>query len=181
MFLLLSSNQSLTVKAQYHESVGAFGKNFLKYWDFSISALVFPVNSFISSSLIYLIPRIDSSTPIADTSSNSDKLRDRQIPICQYVFYSITSLYSFLIIAHLKIDEKTDEDYPPFVLLKKTYLKYLDESNIRKNKKEQEVELMKIWASAHGLAAIACMSGVIPSFDWDEMLEGGELLRYYDS
>lgn len=81
------------------------------------------------------------------------------------------------ITAHLKIDEKTEDDYPPFVLLKQTYRKYLKESGIKKNKKEQEIALLKIWASAHGLAAIACMSGVIPSFDWDEMLEGDELLR----
>lgn len=81
------------------------------------------------------------------------------------------------ITAHLKIDEKTNDDYPPFVLLKETYLKYLKERGIKKNKKDQEVELLKIWASAHGLAAIACMSGVTPSFDWDEMLEGDDLLR----
>ncbi len=81
------------------------------------------------------------------------------------------------IIAHLSIDAKTDDDYPPFVLLKKTYLKYLKERGIKKNKKEQEIELLHIWASAHGLAAIACMSGVIPSFDWEEMLKGDELLR----
>lgn len=79
--------------------------------------------------------------------------------------------------AHLKIDAKTKDDYPPFVLLKKTYLSYLKESGIKKKKKDQEIELLKIWASAHGLAAIACMSGVITSFDWDEMLEGDELLR----
>ncbi len=90
--------------------------------------------------------------------------------------------YKFLfgrqnITAHLKIDEKTEDDYPPFVLLKKNYLKYLKESGIKKSKKDQEIELLKIWASAHGLAAIACMSGVIPSFNWDEMLEGDDLLR----
>ena len=81
------------------------------------------------------------------------------------------------ITAHLRIDEKTDDDYPPFVLLKEIYLKYLKENGIKKNKKDQEVKLLKIWASAHGLAALACMSGVIPSFDWDEMLEGDDLLR----
>ena len=81
------------------------------------------------------------------------------------------------ITAHLKIDEKTDDDYRPFVLLKETYLKYLKENGIKKSKKDQEIELLKTWASAHGLAAIACMSGVIPSFDWNEMLEGDDLLR----
>ena len=81
------------------------------------------------------------------------------------------------ITAHLRTDEKTDDDYPPFALLKETYLKYLKENRIKKNGKEQEIELLKIWASAHGLAAIACMSGVIPSFDWEEMLDGDDLLR----
>ena len=81
------------------------------------------------------------------------------------------------ITAHLRIDEKTDDDYPPFVLLKEIYLKYLKENGIKKNRKDQELGLLKIWASAHGLAALACMSGVIPSFDWDEMLEGDDLLR----
>ena len=45
------------------------------------------------------------------------------------------------------------------------------------NKKKQETGLLKIWASAHGLAAIACMSGVVPSFDWEKMLKGDELLK----
>lgn len=97
-------------------------------------------------------------------------------------FHSNPDYFKFLfgrenIIAHLSTDEETDDDYPPFALLKKTYLKYLEECRIKKTRKEQEVELLKIWASAHGLAAIACMSGVIPSFDWDEMLEGEDLLR----
>ncbi len=62
-------------------------------------------------------------------------------------------------------------------IVKGTCLSYLKENGIKKNKKEQEMERLKLWASAHGLAAIACMSGVIPSFDWDEMLEGDDLLR----
>lgn len=90
--------------------------------------------------------------------------------------------YKFLfgrqnIVAHLKIDESRDDDYPPFILLKKTYLKYLKESGLKMNKKKQETGLLKIWASAHGLAAIACMSGVVPSFDWEKMLKGDELLK----
>jgi AcrR family transcriptional regulator len=81
------------------------------------------------------------------------------------------------ITAHLKIGAKTTDDYPPFVLLKETFLKYMKENGIKQSKKELEIGLLKTWASAHGLAAIACMSGVIPSFDWDEMLKGDELLR----
>lgn len=81
------------------------------------------------------------------------------------------------ITAHLKIDADPGDDYPPFVLLKKTYIRYLKENKIRKSKKDQEIELLQIWATAHGLAAIACMSGVEPSFDWEEMLKGDKLLR----
>ena len=81
------------------------------------------------------------------------------------------------ITAHLKIDAKSDSDYPPFVLLKSTYLKYLKENKIKKSKQEQEVELLQLWATAHGLASISCMSGVVPSFDWEEMLTGDILLR----
>ena len=81
------------------------------------------------------------------------------------------------IIAHLQPDKSFHEDYPPFVLLKDTYRKYLKEKNIKKSKKEQELELVRIWASAHGLAAIACMPGVQASFSWDEKKILDTLLR----
>ena len=81
------------------------------------------------------------------------------------------------IVAHLQPDKSFDEDYPPFVLLKDTYRKYLKEKNIKKSKKEQELELVRIWASAHGLAAIACMPGVQASFSWDEKKILDTLLR----
>jgi AcrR family transcriptional regulator len=81
------------------------------------------------------------------------------------------------ITAHLQIDADSGNDYPPFVLLKKTYIKYLAENKMEKSKQEQEVELLQLWATAHGLSAIACMSGVVPSFDWEEMLKGDFLLR----
>ena len=74
------------------------------------------------------------------------------------------------ITAHLRFDRQYKEDYPPFVLLKETYLKYLQEKNLSLNEEERETELLKLWASAHGLAAIACMSGVETSFDWEEKI-----------
>ena len=120
----------------------------------------------------------DAAHSASDSKSAIVRMGKRYVSF----FRSNPDYYKFLfgrqnIIAHLRIDEKTDEDYPPFVLLKNTYLRYLKEYGIKKNKKEQEIELLKTWASAHGLAAIACMSGVIPSFDWDEMLEGDDLLK----
>lgn len=81
------------------------------------------------------------------------------------------------VIAHTSPDKSFAEDYPPFVLLKSTYLKYLKEKKLKKSKEEQEVELLQLWATAHGLAAIACMSGVETTFDWEEMLKGDRLLR----
>lgn len=81
------------------------------------------------------------------------------------------------ITAHLQSDADSDNDYPPFVLLKKTYLKYLEENKITKDKNEQEIDILRIWSSAHGLASIACMSGVVPSFDWEEMMKTDILLR----
>ena len=41
--------------------------------------------------------------------------------------------------------------------------------------KEQEAELLNIWASAHGLAAIACMSGVETTIDWEKEISAGLL------
>ena len=81
------------------------------------------------------------------------------------------------VIAHTSPDKSFDEDYPPFVLLKDTYLKYLKENKLKKSKEEQEIELLQLWATAHGLASIACMSGVETTFDWEEMLRGDSLLR----
>ena len=81
------------------------------------------------------------------------------------------------ITAHLSTDKEYEEDYPPFKLLKETYLSFLAEKKIKKSKVEQEMDLLKLWSSAHGLAAIACMSQVKMSFDWEEALEGGILLK----
>ena len=81
------------------------------------------------------------------------------------------------ITAHLSTDKEYEEDYPPFKLLKETYLSFLAEKKIKKSKVEQEMDLLKLWSSAHGLAAIACMSQVKMSFDWEKALEGGILLK----
>lgn len=79
--------------------------------------------------------------------------------------------------AHIRSDKQYENDYPPFVLLKKTYLKYLKEKQLDKSEDEQEIELLKLWASAHGLAAIACMSGVVTSFDWNDKIFSDLLIR----
>ena len=81
------------------------------------------------------------------------------------------------VVAHLRPDKNYEEDYPPFVMLKKTYIRYLKENGIKKSKDEKEIDILKIWSSAHGLAAIACMSGVETSIDWEKELSGDLLLN----
>ena len=97
-------------------------------------------------------------------------------------FYHHPDYFRFLfssqnIIAHLRTDQQFAEDYPPFAMLKETYLNYLKEKKIRKSKKEQEIELLRLWADVHGLASIACMSAVTVTFDWEKEIEGENLLR----
>ncbi len=79
--------------------------------------------------------------------------------------------------AHIRSDKQYENDYPPFVLLKETYLKYLKEKQLDKSEDEQEIELLKLWASVHGLAAIACISGVVTSFDWNDKIFSDLLIR----
>ena len=81
------------------------------------------------------------------------------------------------ITAHICFDKEFENDYPPFTLLKETYLRYLREKKLKKSKKEKETELIRLWASAHGIASIACMSGVETSFEWEDRIFSDMLLR----
>lgn len=72
------------------------------------------------------------------------------------------------IAAHLQMNKENKDDYPPFLLLRKYYKKHLNENGIKLSAKEQEIEMIKTWAIVHGMASIACMSGVKTSFDWND-------------
>ena len=73
--------------------------------------------------------------------------------------------------AHLKMDKEYKNDYPPFLLLRRMYLKHLEENGLEKTFEEQEIELIKIWSIVHGMASIACMKGVKSSVDWNDIDE----------
>ena len=52
--------------------------------------------------------------------------------------------YTFLfgklnICAHLQMDKEYEDDYPPFLLLKELFIKYLKEAGIRQTDEEQEI------------------------------------------
>ena len=76
------------------------------------------------------------------------------------------------IVAHLSMDKSHEEDYPPFLLLRDMYKKHLQENGLKKSKKEQELDLLKTWAIVHGMASIACMTGVVTTIDWDDPNNG---------
>ena len=81
------------------------------------------------------------------------------------------------ITAHIRFDKQYENDYPPFALLKETYLKYLLEKQLDKSREEQEIDLLKLWSSVHGIAAIACMSGVETSFELEDKIFSDLLIR----
>lgn len=79
--------------------------------------------------------------------------------------------------AHLNLDKNYKNDYPPFMLLKNTYLKYIKENGTENFTEDQELELLSLWSHVHGLASIACMSKVKVSFDWKDKILGDKLIR----
>lgn len=82
--------------------------------------------------------------------------------------------FSFLfnkqgIMVHTDMTEENPEDYMPFLVLRRLYLKYLEENGIDKSAKEQEIEILQTWAVVHGLAAIACMENVNVTIPWEKI------------
>lgn len=72
------------------------------------------------------------------------------------------------ITAHLQMNKEYKGDYPPFLLLRKMYIKHLEENNMDLSDEEKEIELIKIWSIVHGMASIACMKGVKSSVNWND-------------
>lgn len=79
--------------------------------------------------------------------------------------------YNQKITVHLTAGEDHEEDYPPYVLLKALFFRYLDEKNMRLGDEEIELELIKIWSTVQGIASIACMENVTTSKPWETYLD----------
>ena len=75
------------------------------------------------------------------------------------------------ITAHLQMNKEYKNDYPPFLLLRRMYLKHLEENGLEKSFEEQEIEMIKIWSIVHGMASIACMKGIRSSVNWQDIDE----------
>lgn len=79
--------------------------------------------------------------------------------------------YNQRITVHLMTGELHEEDYPPYLLLKALFFRYLDEKGINLSDEEKEIELIKIWSTVQGIASIACMENVTTSKPWETYLD----------
>ena len=79
--------------------------------------------------------------------------------------------YNQKITVHLMPGEIHEEDYPPYLLLKALYFRYLDEKGLKLSDEEKEIELIKIWSTVQGIASIACMENVTTSKPWETYLD----------
>ncbi|MCQ2502673.1 MAG: TetR/AcrR family transcriptional regulator [Saccharofermentans sp.] len=70
--------------------------------------------------------------------------------------------------AHLKPGKEREDDFAPFLMLRRLYLAHLEEKGLERTAEEQEIELIRIWSMIHGMASIACMKGVKTSFSWND-------------
>lgn len=72
---------------------------------------------------------------------------------------------------HLSMDQEYENDYYPFLILRRYFMKYLEENRIDLSKEEQEIQLIKTWALVQGISSIVCMENVSCSKPWDELLD----------
>ena len=79
--------------------------------------------------------------------------------------------YNQKITVHLMAGETHEEDYPPYLLLKKLFFRHLEEKEIKLSDIEKEIELIKIWSTVQGIASSACMGNVETSMPWENYLE----------
>lgn len=70
---------------------------------------------------------------------------------------------------HTDMSQEFEEDYEPFLVLRRLFKKYLVENEIDMSEKEQELELIKTWAIVQGLSSIACMPNVQVTMPWEEL------------
>lgn len=83
----------------------------------------------------------------------------------QFLFYNQG------ITIHLTAGETHDEDYPPYLMLKELFFRFLEENNLSLSEEEKELRLIKIWVTVQGVASIACMKNVVASKPWEAYLE----------
>ncbi len=72
---------------------------------------------------------------------------------------------------HLSMDKEYEEDYLPFLILRRLFKKCLKEKNIKISKEGQELKLLNLWATVQGYSSIACMKNVALDLDWKDIVD----------
>ena len=70
---------------------------------------------------------------------------------------------------HTDMSKEYEEDYAPFLILRRVFKQYLEEKKIEMSEKKQELEIIKTWAVVQGLSSIACMPNVHVTIPWEEL------------
>ena len=70
----------------------------------------------------------------------------------------------------LSIDGETTDNFPPYEYFKEVILKYNKENGKDLSMEEQEIQIIKMWATVHGIALIATMKNVTWNKKWEEQL-----------
>ncbi len=73
----------------------------------------------------------------------------------------------------IKVDLSPDskDNFRPFDLLKENVIRINKIGHVKKTKKEQEIEIVKLWTAVQGLASIASLPNVKCDYPWDQMID----------
>lgn len=82
-------------------------------------------------------------------------------------FYFLFQKHNILV--HTDMSREHEDDYAPFLILRRLFKQYLLENEIDMSEKDQELELIKTWAVVQGLSSIACMPNVMTTVSWEEL------------
>ena len=94
----------------------------------------------------------------------------------EYVRFFIANpdYYKFLYFHDfIKVDLSPDsrDNFRPFDLLKENVIRINKIGHVKKTKKEQEIEIVKLWTAVQGLASIASLPNVKCDYPWDQMID----------
>lgn len=69
--------------------------------------------------------------------------------------------------AELSMSRSSEENFPPYQLMRDTILKWTDTFSQQLTNDELEIKIIRMWSTVHGIASIAMMKNVT----WDKMWE----------
>lgn len=72
--------------------------------------------------------------------------------------------------AQLSLDGDETDNYPPYQYFKDLILEYDRQNEPNMSNEEKEIQIIRLWATVHGLSAIATMKNVTWDKKWEEQL-----------